>query len=43
MNECSGDLVKRLAVAAADSKTAVDLWSILGDTTMHVIGTAAFG
>ncbi|KAK9803864.1 hypothetical protein WJX73_010382 [Symbiochloris irregularis] len=43
MHECSGDLVRRLEGAAADGKTAVDIWSIVGDTTMHVIGTAAFG
>ena len=41
MNQCAELLVKRLHAAAGSG--TVDIWALLGDMTLHVIGTAAFG
>ena len=42
MNECSDVLLSRLHAAAADN-AELDIWRVLGDLTMHVVGSAAFG
>ena len=42
MNDCASLLIDRLHAAAASS-TEIDIWQIMGDMTMDVIGTAAFG
>ena len=42
MNDCASQLLERLQAAAASS-TEIDMWQVMGDMTMHVIGSAAFG
>ena len=42
MNEAATLLIERLAAAAA-AGTPVDMHALLGDMTMQVVGTSAFG
>lgn len=42
MNSCTDTLLARLDAAAAAGQI-IDIWSMLGDLTMHVIGSSAFG
>lgn len=42
MNAAASLLIKRLAAAAA-AGTPVDMHALLGDMTMQVVGTSAFG
>ena len=42
MNDSASVLAQRLGRAAEGGQT-IDIWRVLGDLTMDVVGTAAFG
>ena len=42
MNDSAATLAQRLG-RAAEGGQAIDIWRFLGDMTMEVVGTAAFG
>ena len=42
MNDSAATLAQRLGRAAEGAQT-IDIWRFLGDMTMEVVGTAAFG